>query len=270
MKPRILEYDRAGDGEPPFVLLPGGLSGMQGWTPLVPALSAERSVVRLQPIRNAEGLAGRHGHPTYTADTERESVAMTLAELGVEDMHLVGWSNGARMALDFALSQPDRVHSLTLVEPGAHWLVLDEDESAQRFHEYALDVGGRDVTDRDLFTFLVQAGLGPEGTDFKAMPQWDLWSSRRQSLSWGGEQVIASSAAGIEGYENLDIPTLIVRGRSTSPWLTKVAARLAAEMPNARLVDIDGGHACVAESPEEFLEALGEHMSAVVGEPERS
>lgn len=267
MKPRILQSDKVGRGKPPYVLLPGGLSGLQGWTPLVPALAQERSVVRLQPIRNAEGIAGNHGDPTYTAETERLSIAMTLDELGVDEMHLVGWSNGARMALDFALTQRHRIRSLTLVEPGAHWLVLDEDESAQRFHEYALDVGGRDVTDRDLYTFLVQAGLGREGTDFKSSPQWNFWSSHRQSLSWGGEQVITSSAAGLEGYQDLAVPTLIVRGRSTSSWLSKVAARLAAEMPMAKLVDIDGGHACVLESPQQFLAALAEHMREVADGP---
>jgi pimeloyl-ACP methyl ester carboxylesterase len=263
VKPRILQSDRVGAGDPPFVLLPGGLTGWQSWMPLVPALSDSRSVVRLQPIRNAEALAGRPGHPTYTADTERLSIAMTLDELEVDEMHLVGWSNGARMALDFALALPRRVRSLTLVEPGAPWLVADVDESARRFHEYFVDLGGRDVTDRDLCAFLVQAGLGEEGTDFKALPQWELWSAGRQALSWGGEQVISSSAAGIEGYQRLAIPTLVVRGRSTSPWLSKVAALLATEMPMATLVEIDGGHACVLESPEQFLAALTGHVKAV-------
>lgn len=61
MEVRVLEYDTAGTGEPSLVLLPGGLTGWQSWLPLVPALSADRAVVRIQPICNAEGLAGRPG-----------------------------------------------------------------------------------------------------------------------------------------------------------------------------------------------------------------
>ncbi|HZI74163.1 MAG TPA: hypothetical protein VFD73_09105, partial [Gemmatimonadales bacterium] len=47
MEARILEHDQAGAGEPPLVLVPGGLTGWDGWLPLVPALSASRRVVRV-------------------------------------------------------------------------------------------------------------------------------------------------------------------------------------------------------------------------------
>lgn len=256
----MLEYDEAGEGDPPFVLLPGGLTGWQSWLPLVPALSANRSVVRVQPICNAEGLAGRPGDSTYDADVERESIDLTLDEIGVSEMHLVGWSNGGRMALDFALAHPRRVLSLTMIEPAAYWLLAAEDESAKSFHEYFVALEGREVTDDDLCEFLLRAGLGNEDTDFKKLPQWDFWSSCRQTLSWGGEKMTASAAAGIEGFECLDIPTLVIRGRSTSPWLREVAGHLAQKMREAELVELDGGHACILENPEEFVRALMSHV----------
>lgn len=257
---RILEYDRVGNGEPPLVLLPGGLTGWQSWLPLVPALSADRGVVRVQPICNAEGLAGRPGDPSYNADVERQSIGMTLEEAKVSEMHLVGWSNGGRIALDFALAHSERVCTLTLIEPAAYWLVADEDESARSFHDYLTRLAGRELTDEDLHEFLVRAGIGPEGTDFAALPQWAFWSSCRQALSWGGERMTSSAAAGIEGFERLGIPTLVIRGRSTSPWLRDVAGRLVQEMPEAKLVELDGGHACILEHPEDFVAALGPHI----------
>jgi pimeloyl-ACP methyl ester carboxylesterase len=263
MEARILEHDTAGTGEPPLVLLPGGLTGWQSWLPLVPALSTDRAVVRVQPICNAEGLAGRPGDPTYDAEVERKSIAMTLDEAGVSELHLVGWSNGGRIALDFALAHPERALNLTLIEPAAYWLVADKDESARSFHEYLVRLAGRELTDEDLREFLVRAGLGPEDTDFASLPQWDFWSSCRQALSWGGEKMTSSAAEGIEGFERLDVPTLLIRGRSTSPWLRGVAERLAQEMPEAKLVELDGGHACILEQPDAFLAALGAHVGAV-------
>jgi pimeloyl-ACP methyl ester carboxylesterase len=258
---RVLEHDTAGTGEPPLVLLPGGLTGWQSWLPLVPALSADRRVVRLQPICNAEGLAGRPGDPTYDADVERESIAMTLEEAGVSETHLLGWSNGGRIALDFALAHPERVLTLTLVEPAAYWLIADEDESAREFHEYFVRLEGKDISDEDLCEFLLRAGLGDEETDFTSLPQWDFWSSCGQALSWGGEKMTSSAAAGIEGFDQLDVPTLLIRGRSTSTWLSGVAERLAREMPEAKLVELGGGHACILEHPEDFLAALGPHLT---------
>lgn len=261
MEARVLEHDRVGTGEPPVVLLPGGLTGWQSWLPLVPALSSERSVVRVQPLCNGEGLAGRPGDPSYDAEVERDSIGMTLEEAGVSEMHLVGWSNGGRIALDFALAHPERVLTLTLIEPAAYWLVVDEDESARGFHEYLGRLAGRELTDEDLREFLVRVGLGPEDADFTALPQWDFWSSCRQALSWGGEKMTSSAAAGTEGFERLEISTLVIRGRSTSPWLRGVAGRLVREMPEARLVELDGGHACILEHPEDFVTALRLHIS---------
>lgn len=260
MEARILEYDQAGEGEPPLVLLPGGLTGWQSWLPLMPALSAACRIVRLQLIVNAEGLAGRPGDPTYDAAVERESIEATLGEAGVSEMHLVGWSNGGRIALDFALAHPERVRTLTLIEPAAYWLVADTEESARRFHEYVERCASRDLTDEDLCEFLIRAGLGTEETDFRSLPLWDFWYSCRQALSWGGERATRSAAAGIEGFERLRVPTLVIRGRSTSPWLREVAGLLASEMPEATLVELDGGHACLLEDPEAFVTALASHV----------
>jgi len=264
MEARILEHDQAGSGEPPLVLFPGGLTGWQSWLPLMPTLSASRRVVRLQPIVNAEGLAGRPGDPTYDAEVERESIEMTLDEAGVAEMHLVGWSNGGRIALDFALAHPQRVLTLTLIEPAAYWLVADMEESARSFQEYLDGCAGRELTDEDLCEFLVRAGLGDAGTDFKSLPQWDFWYSCRQALSWGGEGIASSAAAGIEGFERLAVPTLVIRGRSTSPWLREVAGLLASEMPEASLVELDGGHACILENPQQFVAALASHLESAV------
>lgn len=123
------------------------------------------------------------------------------------------------MALDFAIAHPERVLTLTLIEPAAYWLVADEDESARSFHRYITRLAGRELTDDNLSELLVRAGLGPGGADFTSLPQWDFWSSCRQALSWGSERMTNSAAAGIEGFERLEVPTLVICGHSTSPWL---------------------------------------------------
>jgi pimeloyl-ACP methyl ester carboxylesterase len=106
--------------------------------------------------------------------------------------------------------------------------------------------------------------LGGPDTDFKSLPQWDFWYSCRQALSWGGERATSSAAAGIEGFERLAVPTLVIRGRSTSPWLREVAGLLVAEMPEASLVELDGGHACILENPQQFVAALADHVESTV------
>jgi pimeloyl-ACP methyl ester carboxylesterase len=165
------------------------------------------------------------------------------------------------MALDFALAFPGRIRTLTLIEPAAYWLAADEDESARSFHEYLVGCAGRELSDEDLIEFLARAGLGTPGTDFKALAQWDFWSSCRQCLSWGGELATRSAAAGIEGFEHLDVPTLLIRGSSTATWLSSVVDILARGMPDTEVLELRGGHACILERPEEFVAALTTHVA---------
>jgi pimeloyl-ACP methyl ester carboxylesterase len=260
MEARRLEHDQAGSGEPPLVLVPGGLTGWDGWLPLVPALSERRRVVRVQLIANAEGMAGRIGDPTYDTDLERESLRLTLDSLGIEDMHLVGWSNGGRMALDFALAFPDRIRTLTAIEPPAWWLVDDED--ARSVSEFISSCAGRDCSEDDVRRFLIGVGAASPDTDLSALPQWDFWVSCRQVLSWYGDRAIRSAEAGLDGFERLDVPTLLVRGNATAPWLRGVVDVLSAGLPNATVIDLDGGHASMLESPAAFLAALNEHVES--------
>lgn len=258
----MLEHDQNGAGDPPLVFLPGGLTGWQSVLPLVPMLSAERRLVRMQPIVNEEGMAGRIGNGRYDADVERESIGLTLEEAGVGDMHLVGWSNGGRMALDYALANPDRVRTLTLVEPAAWWLVADRDETAAGLTAFATECAGREVGEDDVERFFRDVGFGGPGTDVRALPIWSLGLSGRQTLSWYDEGAVRTLAAGIEGFERLGVPALLVRGRQTAPWLRSVVDVLAEGMPNAIVAELDGGHACLLEHPEEFVSALAELLGA--------
>jgi pimeloyl-ACP methyl ester carboxylesterase len=249
-----------GQGEPPLVMIPGGLTGWVSFLPLVPALSEDRRVVRVQPILNAEGIAGCVGDPSYDTDVERESLRLTLAEAGVSGMHLLGWSNGGRAALDFALAHPEGIRSVTAIEPAAWWLVVDEAEDARRFDESIARLSGCDVSEDDLIEFLRGAGLGGPDVDFRALPQWELWSSCRNTLSWYGERARESARVGIEGIERLESPVLLLRGTRTSQWLRRVVDVLADRLPNATVVDLEGGHACILESPEAFTAALERHV----------
>src|SRR5262249_26994219 len=153
MEARLLEHDQNGTGEPPYVFLPGGLTGWQSLLSLVPILSSERRLVRMQSMVNAEGMAGRTGGGSDEAAVGAQSIELTLEEAEVEDMHLIGWSNGGRMALDFALAHSDRIHTLTLAEPAAWWLVADRDETAAGLTAFGIDCAGREIGDDDVERF---------------------------------------------------------------------------------------------------------------------
>lgn len=266
MEPRALTREVAGAGEP-LVLVPGGLTGWLSWLPLVPALSSGSRVVRVQPIGNELGSRGEPGDPTYTAVTERESLRLTLEELGLAAVDLVGWSGGGRALLELAMEYPGLVRSLALVEPAAYWVLeqlAEPDPDVDELNEFVHGLTGTAVDEDDLARFLRLAGFVGPAEDPRAHPGWQRWLPHRAALSWQGEPVDRNGRAVAE-LEGVVAPTLLFRGTVTAPWLRRVVDVLAGRLPHVTVVELEGDHACHLQSPDAFVSALGRHLSEVRG-----
>ncbi|NLE73111.1 MAG: alpha/beta hydrolase, partial [Actinobacteria bacterium] len=112
-----------GEG-PPAVLVGGGLTGWLSWIPHQERLVTARRVARAQPLVVQLGLENRPVPPDYSVEMESAALAAAVDELqptGAVD--LVGWSYGGFLSLDYALTHPDRVRTLTLIEPPAFWVL---------------------------------------------------------------------------------------------------------------------------------------------------
>ena len=262
MKARRLKVDTAGHGDP-VVLLPGGLTGWVSWLPHQERLASRHHVIRVQPIHNELGSAGKPGQSTYTREVERESLRLTLDDLGIERFHLAGWSAGGKAALDFALTEPERIRTLTLVEPAAYWILeaLDEvDPELQRFIDYLQSMAGKTITEDDLAIFLWKAGFVASPSMARQDPYWEKGLAHRMTLSWLSEELLGSDHT-IADLAHLDIPVLVTKGTTTEPWEQRVVDLLGAHLPSARVVEIDGSHAHHIESIDRFLDELETHLS---------
>lgn len=196
MEPRVLQHDSQGQGEP-VVLIPGGLTGWLSWIPHQKRLAGRHRAIRIQPIHNELGSAGLPGDPGYTAETEREALRLTLDALGLESSHLVGWSGGGKSALEFAIEYPDRVRSLTLVEPAAYWILEQLGvglEDVKRVNSLVHGLFGRPVTGDDLAMFLELAGFVQTARDAPSHPNWDRWLSHRMAFVMAGRGARPSGA----------------------------------------------------------------------------
>ncbi len=262
MEPRVLQHEVKGEGEP-IVLVPGGLTGWLSWIPHVERLSASRRTVRVQPIHNELGSRGEVVDPGYNDDVERESLRLTLDELGIETADFAGWSGGARALIEFSLEYPERVRTLTLIEPPAFWVAyqsgLDMDEETARMEAFIQRVGGRPITEDDLAEFLTMAGLAQPGIDVRTLPQWERWVPHRQAIASGyflgrKERTLAEVGA-------FDRPVLLVKGTVSTEWLRTIVDILGQHYPLATVLELPGGHACHIESIDAFLEELDAHAA---------
>jgi pimeloyl-ACP methyl ester carboxylesterase len=262
MEPRALTHEIKGDGEP-VVLVPGGLTGWVSWMPHAERLSARWRSIRVQPIHNELGSAGRSGDPGYTAETERESLRMTLDALGIEGAHFAGWSAGGKALIEFALAYPGRVRSLTLVEPGAYWILeqLGEANSdVERANTFIHELFGKDVTEDDLAAFLELAGLASSKEEARRDPYWERAVPHRAALSWYSEDFDRSHRS-IEELANIRCAVLLVKGSVTTKSDKRVVDVLGERLPNATVLELPGDHASHIQSIDEFMEAMEKHLA---------
>lgn len=266
MRPRVLQSDAQGQGEP-IVLVPGGLTGWLSWIPHQARLAEHHRAIRVQPIHNELGSAGRPGDPTYTAETERESLRLTLDALRFDRPHLAGWSGGGRAVLEFALEYPDRIRSLTLVEPAAYWVLLQLGDLRDEIqHATALVHGlfGRPVTEDDLATFLELAGFVDRAQDAPSNPSWQRWLTHRMALSWQGPQ-LDQPGRSVAELASVTCPVLLTMGTRSTHADRRLVEVLGERLPNGSVVELEGDHAHHIESLDAFLAVLQAHLARVDG-----
>jgi pimeloyl-ACP methyl ester carboxylesterase len=261
MEPRILQFDDRGAGDP-IVLVPGGLTGWLSWVPHQERLVNRHRVIRVQPIHNELGSQGVPGDPGYTAQIERESLRLTLDALDLERPHLAGWSGGGLALIEFVMEYPERVRTLTLVEPAAYWVLARLDErldEVEQSNGFVHGLFGRPVTEDELATFLRQGGLTGSDEDVRSHPNWGRWVEHRATLSWLSP-LLDHPERSLGDLARIAAPTLLTKGTDSTPVDRRVVDVLGERLPNATVREFDGDHAHHIEQIDAFFNVLEGHL----------
>jgi len=257
-----MPYDVKGNGRP-LVLVGGGLTGYASWIPHQERLAATRRVARVQPLSVQFGLDERALPADYSVKMESGALAATIDELGVnEPIDVVAWSYGAAITLEYALDNPARVRTLTLIEPPAFW-TLDAtqswDDEARRESEavrtlYAgMKVRGN-VSEDDLATFVLAVAISPPDKNPRELPGWPAWVKHRRSLLAGDAPwQVHDTRARLMAF---DRPVLLVKGTGSSHFLHRIIDALASALPRSEVVEFPGGHAPQIVAMDAFLNRL--------------
>jgi pimeloyl-ACP methyl ester carboxylesterase len=248
------------DGKgPPILLVPGGLTGWKSWESFVEYFTGkQKKVIRVELLSVQYGYENRPLPSGYTVKTESHALAATLDSLGLSrPMDIVAWSFGAFTSLDFALDHPDRVRTLTLIEPPAVWSLREtgplDPETTKTVNFFETLQG--DITEDMLAAFLQEAGFLQTGQSARELPQWQQWVPFRQSLR--NCTAVASHRDKLDRLHHIHAPVLLVKGTGSAPFLHRIIDVLAAQLPNARVIEFPGGHAPHIVSRDRFLAELG-------------
>lgn len=259
MSSLLMPYDMSGSGNDfPIVLVPGGLSGWASWKPHAETLSKNHRVVRVQLLNMAAAEENQPPANGYSLRAETLALKDTLDKLGFPKVHLVGWSHGGEVSLDFALSYPDRIQTLTLIEPAVYWVTRAygqfEDET-QRFAE--LLRGFHDPpTEDDLEGFLRMNGLVPPGADPRKLPQWPIWSSLKITLS-SLHTVMEHSDDLVRLGVLRGKPVLLVKGADSVGFNSGIVDLLSKLIgPSARVLVLPDAHASHIVAKDQFIGEL--------------
>jgi pimeloyl-ACP methyl ester carboxylesterase len=254
----IMQCEVTGDGRP-IVLVPGGLTGWASWEPFVSHFAEieRRTVIRVQLLGVQLGLENHTLPEGYTIKTESAALAATLDSLGYKmPVDIVAWSFGAFASLDFALDNPERIHTLTLIEPPAMWVLRATgkwDDDAQQSADFFETQKG-EITEDMLAEFLQRAGFVQQGQSPRELPRWNYWVPFRYSLRMNPS--VATFRDNIERIKNFQPPVLLVKGTGSTSWLHHIIDVLSENLPDSRVVEFPGGHAPHLVSTEKFLTEL--------------
>jgi len=254
----ILQYQEYGNGQP-LVILHGLLGSLDNWHTLSSTLAGSFRVLAVDQRNH-----GRSPHSDlFTYDTMAEDLAELLEHLKIPSVHLLGHSMGGKTAMQFALSYPNRVDKLIVVDiapreyPRLHDEILDAlasvNLSAATSRQQVDDELSERIPGFALRQFLMKNLTRDSTGAFK----WkaDLHAIRRN---------YAEIAREITSELPFSGPTLFVKADRVDYILDTDVPIIKKLFPNAQIVGVDAGHWIHAEAPTVFADIV---MSFLRGEP---
>lgn len=228
-----IEYDSYGEGERTIVLVHGLLMNRRMYERLGPAL-AERGIRAVCVDLLGHGRSDRpEDLRLYSAPLFARQVGALIEHLGLDSAVVGGTSLGANVALELAVSQPERLKGLFLEMP-----VLDHALSAVaaaftpvmlslRFGRPFFEALSRTTSLLPRTNFLLDMGLD--------------WVRQRPgpSLAVLEGLLLGETAPHREKRELIETPTLVVGHPRDPVHPFSDAGMLLEELPNARLVEAE-------------------------------
>lgn len=229
------------------LLLHAGIADRRMWEPQVEALEAagHRALAADLP-----GFGDASLEPGTIAYVDH------AASLLDAPAAVVGCSFGGRIALELAVARPELVERLVLIGPGlGSWEWSESAQAGFAEEEEAIERGDLAAAAAQQARMWLAADAAPEVRELtEAMT---LRSYEQQLPVEGQVKAVWPDVAAETRLGDIDAPTLVVVGTEDLDDIKAITEKLAAEIPGARLVTIDGaGHLPSLERPAELNELL--------------
>jgi pimeloyl-ACP methyl ester carboxylesterase len=244
------------EGQGPPVLLLHGLGGSHAaWRKQGPEFARRYRVV----APDLRGFGASERQEPFTVQQHARDAAALLDALGIPRAHVVGLSMGGAVAMELALSEPQRVAGLVLANTAPSFELRGWQRRYMGFSRLLLallfGVGGV----ARLFSTAVFPAPHQESLRKRLLERashtsrWVYIASLRALVRWDAE----------ERLPRLGSPTLVIGAEHDYTDIHE-KRRWAARVPGARVVMLPGSrHRSELDAPAAFNEAVGRFLDAL-------
>lgn len=249
-----LRFRDEGEGMP-VVFIHGWTLDLEIWNPQAAALAPSMRVIR----HDRRGFGLSEGTPDTAGDCD--DLRALLDRLGIARAALVGASQGARVALSFAMQLPGRVAGLVLDGPpdeiGEPATAGDGDFSIDEFRRLVRDGG----VDAFRHAWRAHALMKLHTADPRMRALLDCVLARYPARDLLGPATAPSQRAGAAALARFARSVQVVNGCFDTKARLQAGERLARMLPHAEQVLVQGaGHLPNLDNPTAYNEAIGNFL----------
>jgi len=232
-----IAFERSGAG-PALILVGGALSDRSAAANLATGLAADLTVVAF----DRRGRGDSTDPPPYSVEREIEDLDALIGAVGGSTF-VFGHSSGAVLALRAAATGLP-ITRLAVYEPP--FIVDDTREPLPA--DYVAHLAELVATGRrgDAVEYFMTVGVGVPAVVIAQMrraPMWAGMEALAHTLAYDGRvmgDAMASSPEPLRRWASLSVPTLVIDGGASPPWMRNAARTLAETLPNAAYRTLDG------------------------------
>jgi 3-oxoadipate enol-lactonase len=250
-------------GGVPVLFLHAGVADRRMWDPQWDALAATWDIARLDLRGFGSSECAPEGPVSEVAD-----VIATMEETGWSRVHLVGASLGAGIAVEVALTAPERVASLCLCPPGGNLLATRTNDLVAFAQEEnaALEAGDLDAAvEANVRAWVLGPGRAENDVDpgvVSAVRQMQRRAFEIDAILGDVERIEMAPPA-LERLEEIAAPTLILLGGHDLETTKDAAVHLSVGILQAQLIEWpDTAHLPSLEQPDRFTDLLRGWLTA--------
>jgi 3-oxoadipate enol-lactonase len=244
-------FDDVGSG-PPVVLGHSLLCSGEMWGPQVPVLAERYRVINLD--QRGHGRSGHLAEPFDLYDMVADVVAV-LDELGIDQAVWAGLSIGGMVAMRAAITVPNRLSGLILVDTHA-----GSETGYKKFKYRAMGAGAKLLGTRPFLPAIMSLMFG--ATTRRLQPDLvDDWRERFAAVHLPSLNLTVDALTRrdnvIEKIGDIRMPTLVIVGDEDASLPVPCSREIAAAIPGASLVIVPGsGHLSSLEQPDAVTDAM--------------